>query len=436
VDAHFDGIKETDVRRIKLLQNTRKIAPGWLMLEVRYIAHTALPRVVCSPTTWGSLVLYAIAATLRRMEIWTVTHNPAAVSGASLMMTFIIVFFLGYCYNRHYSQYFAAMKCCGSLIESCALARASMRPGYESRRAVHQIYRFLNLAHVCGYVGLTPVYNHENFLDSFIAEHGLLGEGAADPTERQLVEECGPAKGAYTYIRFINFALLELGSAVESKLITDVLSVEISRTILGLREGLATMYQYHAQVLPYMYVHLVSLMTTVFIAVFAVEKALLFSPDADYTYGLVLPFLAWTIMCCSCVGLIEVGQTLANPFGSELEDFAVYSFVNSATKNAFTCIDGEVPLSLQAKAVRPEGSAPPDTDAAGTPPPTASAPAAVAGSAKAVSFPAAAPAPSAYEPPNVNAARSMAAQNGSMIQMSRRASTRPGGSRPPPRNIS
>ena len=103
----------------------------------------------------------------------------------------------------------------------------------------------------------------------------------------------------------------------------------------------------HAQVLPYMYVHLVSLLTAIFLGIFAVEKGLLFTPEADYTYGLVLPFISWVIMCCSCVGLIEVGTTLANPFGSEPEDFAVFTFIDAATRNALFSIEGDLPEALR-----------------------------------------------------------------------------------------
>ena len=39
------------------------------------------------------------------------------------------------------------------------------------------------------------------------------------------------------------------------------------------------------QVLPYMYVHLVSLMTFIFLCVFAMDKALLFTPGKFIKYG-------------------------------------------------------------------------------------------------------------------------------------------------------
>jgi hypothetical protein len=96
-----------------------------------------------------------------------------------------------------------------------------------------------------------------------------------------------------------------------------------------------------------MYVHLVSVLIAIFLSVFSVEKGLLFAPDADYTYGLILPALSWTIMNFSCIGLMECGITLANPFGSEHEDFAVPTFLEQSMLNARNAMSGDVPRELQ-----------------------------------------------------------------------------------------
>lgn len=137
------------------------------------------------------------------------------------------------------------------------------------RRLCNRV-RYLNLAHVCGYAGLTPVYDHDNLLMHFITEHRLLN---GDPVEKDLVEECSSKTGAKTYLRFINFALQVLGRAVENENISEVrqprpsrtfvstspqkhvlspvpqlMAIECTDRILDMREGLASMYQYHSQV--------------------------------------------------------------------------------------------------------------------------------------------------------------------------------------------
>ena len=104
--------------------------------------------------------------------------------------------------------------------------------------------RYLNLAHACGYVGLTPIYDHENLLMSFVKKHQLLDD---DPAERALLEGCTHHSGAKTYLRFISLALLTLGRASEAGFITDVAAAEINGRILDIRAGLSELYQYHFQ---------------------------------------------------------------------------------------------------------------------------------------------------------------------------------------------
>ena len=75
---------------------------------------------------------------------------------------------------------------------------------------------------------------------------------------------------------------------------------------------------------------MISLVSTLYLLTFAVLKGAEFSPDASIAFGLVFPLLSLSLVTLSCVGLLEVGSTMANPWGGELEDFAVFHFVDSA----------------------------------------------------------------------------------------------------------
>lgn len=52
-----------------------------------------------------------------------------------------------------------------------------------------------------------------------------------------------------------------------------------------------------------------------------------FSPEAGYTFGLILPFCSVLISTLAIFGLLEVGDTIGDPFGKDPEDFAVLHFV-------------------------------------------------------------------------------------------------------------
>ena len=59
-------------------------------------------------------------------------------------------------------------------------------------------------------------------------------------------------------------------------------------------------------------------------------------------------------MTISCIGLIEVGSTLANPWGGELEDFCVLHFIDSAAVHTRSLVHS----SLRGESIRDEGVSP------------------------------------------------------------------------------
>ena len=84
------------------------------------------------------------------------------------------------------------------------------------------------------------------------------------------------------------------------------------------------------QVLPFVYSHMVSMCCTAYLLSSSFVKGLYFSPDATLTFGLFLPLSAVCLSTVSVLGLIETGSAIANPFGSDPEDFTVSHFVHQA----------------------------------------------------------------------------------------------------------
>lgn len=82
--------------------------------------------------------------------------------------------------------------------------------------------------------------------------------------------------------------------------------------------------------IPFVYSHLVSLACFLYLAFFAVEKGCRFAPEATYVFGLLVPLASFLITLVTTLGLVEIGQAIADPFGgNDPEDFAVPSFLNS-----------------------------------------------------------------------------------------------------------
>ena len=79
-----------------------------------------IPRIALKPITLTTFGVYGVLAYLVRSGKWQ-EWEPAigndyegvdnsVFAGATFLVPFMIVFYVGYCYNRYYALYFACMK--------------------------------------------------------------------------------------------------------------------------------------------------------------------------------------------------------------------------------------------------------------------------------------------------------------------------------------
>ena len=68
--------------------------------------------------------------------------------------------------------------------------------------------------------------------------------------------------------------------------------------------------------LPFIYTHLVSMCCTVFLLFNAFLKGLYFQVGETYTFGCVLPGCNVLLATLAVFGLLEVGDTILDPFGN------------------------------------------------------------------------------------------------------------------------
>ena len=152
--AHsFDETLRADEQRRRLLEATRGISPEWVAFRFDRIASSFLPSLLMSPSIWLSNIAFGVGVLLARTDSIEYKTRGDALQGSSVLITFMLTFYFGYCYNRHYSQYAEAMKAADNVVAVCAKARMYLPSASDNER----IWRFVNLAHVAGYVGLSTV---------------------------------------------------------------------------------------------------------------------------------------------------------------------------------------------------------------------------------------------------------------------------------------
>ena len=88
------------------------------------------------------------------------------------------------------------------------------------------------------------------------------------------------------------------------------------------------------QTIPYVYVHLISLMNMLYLICFGAYKGMAFHPEETIAFGLFFPLCTTIIISVTCTGLLAAGTLLADPLGSDVTDFAVLSFLRSCSANS------------------------------------------------------------------------------------------------------
>ena len=104
------------------------------------------------------------------------------------------------------------------------------------------------------------------------------------------------------------------------------------------RSGLLTPVARDRSILISTDTHLVSASSTLFLLASAYQRGLYFEPDAEIGMGCVLPFLGVLMSTVTTYGILEVGNTILDPFGDDAEDFALLHFVEYAMRASFEAI--------------------------------------------------------------------------------------------------
>ena len=95
-----------DEKRKILLQEARQAGPS-SAFRCSYLKNTVVPRVVQCPLTWLTFAVFVTSATLVRSGWWdtsNVSLDDFESQGMTTLVTFLVVFYVGYCYDRHYQQ--------------------------------------------------------------------------------------------------------------------------------------------------------------------------------------------------------------------------------------------------------------------------------------------------------------------------------------------
>ena len=344
----FAELEHMDRRRKALLTMARKHSPLSSALNVRLLPQTVIPRLMCRYMTWVTLVTFAGSAVLARMGYTEQEIDPNGFDGAGTMVTFMIIFYVGYCYTRYGDQFKLIQVAVRAIISCCALAATS----FKDKEEVVRIYRYTTMLHVASYTGLSTTYSQHNFFVPICEKYGLYGAPGSREREQEQ-ETLGSVDidqtGAQTMQMLMKWALEVVERQAAAGEISPPVHAQFNKLILDLGDATGNLFAFSYQVLPFIYTQLVALSCAGYLVSSAFLKGLNFIPGQSYTFGLIVPALNIGVTTLTIFGLLEVGDTIMDPFGGDPEDYAVLHFVEHCAVASREAIDGKsapVPLRV------------------------------------------------------------------------------------------
>jgi len=303
------------------------------------LPRTVIPRLLKQRLIWLVFATFAVTATIARLGHGGDAEEAAVyLEGGDKFVAFMIIFFVGYCYTRYNSQFDDIQHVMHHIVNACLLARATFSDPAET----HRLWRYLNLMHASAYCGLTDYLNEANFFLPLCEKHGLLGtipdirEEELDALHRVGLDNNG-ARACNMYevwaLELVREEVYRKGARV-----SPPIHARLQSEVTDIGDHVKKLFAYRYQVLPFIYTHLVSALSTFYVLSDAVVKGLQFAPDEYVVFSLLVPFIGLLIVTLATFGLLEVGNTILDPFGGDAEDFALLHFVEYALCMSYEAI--------------------------------------------------------------------------------------------------
>jgi len=242
VPESYEETAAVDMRRKRLLYDARLYSPIDMVLRVDKLTQTVLLPLLRHPVTWiVSLVYSASAIGARYGGLQYGDLERDTFDGTNSMVTFMVVFYVGYCYSRFGSMFQDLEQVMRGVINCSAVARGSFR----SKRALYDLWRYLNLLHVTAYCGVTTTYSKQNLLDHFAHHYALL---IYPEVEKKLFSIDIDNHGALAANTCMVWALEVVQERFDRGDFSAPMHKEMTETITAIGTGLARLYAQEYQV--------------------------------------------------------------------------------------------------------------------------------------------------------------------------------------------
>ena len=303
--------------------------PFWKVLT--YWTGTCLRALTWDPMIWVAMVVFGLVryharTTAEMPQVFETLGDSFNIEVIGGFLSFFLVLFVNQTNTRYFDMYKLAKASAGRVQDIAGLAAANF-----PQASAHRINRYMNAAHIAGYVGLGGPYKRRNFFDHFNKKHNLL-TGAE--LARLEVVNGSMDLGSAVFKELITWCQKDIYVAQKAGHVDSYQVVQLHGKILDLRAAMDGIYDYCDQPIPFFYIHFICLLTAFYLPLFAMDAAYSSGWGDEASWRMeILNALLVLLLCIFVIGLRVLGQRMIDPFGMDLEDLSVLTYAITTIEN-------------------------------------------------------------------------------------------------------
>jgi predicted membrane chloride channel (bestrophin family) len=193
-----------------------------------------------------------------------------------------------------------------------------------------RLIRYLNAAHVAGYVGLSRTYSKRDFFDKLNEKYQFLNK-----QEMTRIEKLDMDHGSDAFHELVSWCMIDIESAYRQNHIDAREKSALKEKTTQFRAAMDCLYDYNDQPIHFFYIHFLCLLSAVYLPLFAVDNAFNAGTvnNVHWTWD-VLSGMIVLVQAIFVIGLRLLGQKMSDPFGDDLEDLSVMHYVTEAWRKS------------------------------------------------------------------------------------------------------
>jgi predicted membrane chloride channel (bestrophin family) len=304
----WEELERIEQKRRAIL--TRVEDPFWKILA--YWDGTVLKCLVRDSLLWITLLLFAAIRLQNRYSTSTVPKEIGEITNANTtliggFLSFFLVFYVNQSHKRYFDLYQASMACKGRVFDVATLAAA-----YLDRTSASRLVRYMNAAHVAGYVGLSATYPSRSFFTRLNADLGLLSAAELERMDRIDLDVGGAG-----HRELVAWCMREVHALHRSGAIDGEMAKQLREQVLQLRANFGQLYDAQDLPIPFFYVHFICLLASMYLPLFAISQGYRVGVGDVYWAADVIAGLIVLLQAIFVQGLRILGQNMSDPYGDD-----------------------------------------------------------------------------------------------------------------------